>query len=186
VNESDDNAKIFRIFRIFRILQLEDFVTAFSKIDNVFRASKDVLKATALMGVIVWVGSAAFFYIFEENNPNWRTCEAGIPPRSEDPKNNPGCFDFPSTAACNQFYPGLCSQKAFTNMPTTLFYTAVFLGGEWGVVDFTWPGRFVCLLLCIVGIALYAIPIGTLFDSFGAVLGLAEADEEEGNGEEED
>lgn len=55
-------------------------------------------------------------------------------------------------------------------MPNALFYTAVFLGGESGVVDFTWPGRMVCLFLCVVGIALYAIPIGTLFDSFGAVL----------------
>jgi hypothetical protein len=51
--------------------------------------------------------------------------------------------------------------------------------------DFTWGGRFVCLFLCVVGIALYAIPIGTLFESFGAVLGLAgEEDEDEaGSGE---
>jgi hypothetical protein len=49
-----------------------------------------------------------------------------------------------------------------------------------GVVDFTWPGRLVCLFLCVVGIALYAIPIGTLFDSFGTVLGLGGDDEEDG------
>lgn len=54
----------------------------------------------------------------------------------------------------------------------------MFLGGEWGVVDFTWPGRIVCLFFCVLGIALYAIPIGTLFDSFGAVLGMAEEEEE--------
>jgi hypothetical protein len=59
-----------------------------------------------------------------------------------------------------------------------LYLTAVFLGGEWGVVDFTWPGRIVCLFFCVLGIALYAIPIGTLFDSFGAVLGMAEEEEE--------
>ena len=67
-----DEAKIFRIFRIFRVLQLEDFLVAFSKLDNVFRASKDVLKATGLMAVIVWVGSSALFFIFEEDNPNFR------------------------------------------------------------------------------------------------------------------
>lgn len=70
-------------------------------------------------------------------------------------------------------------------MPNALFYTAVFLGGEWGVVDFTWPGRCVCLFLCVVGIALYAIPIGTLFDSFGAVLGLVEDDDEEEEDDDE-
>lgn len=64
--------------------------------------------------------------------------------------------------------------------------TAVFLGGEWGVVDFTWPGRVLCLFFCVLGIALYSIPIGTLFDSFGAILGMdGEEDNEEGEGEVE-
>jgi len=175
LDATGDNAKIFRIFRIFRILQLEDFVVAFSKLDNVFRASKDVLKATGLMAIIIWVGCGALFFIFEENNPNWRSCDPSIPARSSNPK-QPGCYDFSSTSACNDFYPGQCTQTAFTSMPDALYYTAVFLGGEWGVVDFTWPGRIVCLFLCIAGIALYAIPIGTLFDSFGAVLGLVEDD----------
>ncbi len=179
--DGDDNARIFRIFRIFRILQLEDFVTAFSKLDNVFRASKDVLKATGLMAVIIWVGCGALFYIFEENNPNWRQCDDSIPLVSND-TDIPGCYDFVSTAQCNAYYPGMCDQKVFTNMPNSLYLTAVFLGGEWGVVDFTWPGRFVCLFLCVIGIGLYAIPIGALFDSFGAILGMSgddEADEAE-------
>ena len=178
LDASGDNAKIFRIFRIFRILQLEDFVVAFSKLDNVFRASKDVLKATGLMAMIVWVGCGALFFIFEENNPNWRSCASSIPLRSNNPR-KPGCYDFATTAACNEFYPGMCEQNVFTDMPNALYFVAVFLGGEWGVVDFTWPGRFVCLFLCAVGIGLYSIPIGTLFDSFGAVLGLGEEEEEE-------
>ena len=43
---------------------------------------------------------------------------------------------------------------------------------------------FCGLFLCVVGIALYAIPIGTLFDSFGAVLGLAGDEEEDDEVEE--
>ena len=185
IEAGDDNARIFRIFRIFRILQLEDFVTAFSKLDNVFRASKDILKATGLMALIIWVGCGALFYIFEENNPNWRSCDDSVPLTS-NVTNIPGCYDFESTAECNAYYPGLCKQKVFTNMPNSLYLTAIFLGGEWGVVDFTWPGRFVCLFLCVVGIGLYAIPIGALFDSFGAVLGMGgddDDDEEEEEGE---
>jgi hypothetical protein len=178
VTSGDNNARIFRVFRIFRILQLEDFVTAFSKLDNVFRASKDVLKATGLMALIIWVGCGALFYIFEENNPNWRACDDSVP-LTFNGTEIPGCYDFPSTSECNAYYPGLCEQKVFTNMPNSLYLTAVFLGGEWGVVDFTWPGRFVCLFLCVVGIGLYAIPIGALFDSFGAVLGMGGDDKEE-------
>mmetsp|Transcript_22211 Transcript_22211/g.31198 ORF Transcript_22211/g.31198 Transcript_22211/m.31198 type:complete len:244 (+) Transcript_22211:2-733(+) len=173
-----DKAKIFRIFRIFRILQLEDFITAFSKLDNVFRASKDVLKATGLMAIIIWVGCAALFYLFEENNPNWRSCDSSIPLLSDDP-DLPGCYDFGSTRECNEFYPDMCAQAAFTNVPNSLYFVAVSLGGEWGVVDFTWPGRFVALFLCVAGIGLYAVPIGALFDSFGAVLGISEDDDDE-------
>ena len=131
INSSGDGARIFRLFRVFRILQLEDFVTAFSKLDNVFRASKDVLKATGLLAVIIWVGCGALFYIFEENNPNWRSCDDSVPLRAESLDDPPGCFDFASTAACNAYYAGLCSQTAFVDMPNALFYTAVFLGGEW-------------------------------------------------------
>jgi len=184
LDASGDNAKIFRIVRIFRLLQLEDFITAFRQLDNVFRASKDVLKATGLLAVIIWVGSGALFFIFEQNNPNWRECDPSVPVRSEN-GTSPGCYDFESTKACNDFYPGLCKQTAFTNMPNALYFTSVFLGGEWGVVDFTWPGRVVCLFLCVIGIALYAVPVGTLFDAFGAVLGLVEDEEEEEGSEDE-
>ena len=59
--------------------------------------------------------------------------------------------------------------------------TAVFLGGEWGVTDFTWPGRILCIFFCYAGIGLYAIPAGTLFEKFGAVLGL-----EDGGDDDED
>ena len=182
LDTNGDNARIFRMFRIFRILQLEDFVVAFSKLDNVFRASKDVLKATGLMALIIWVGCGALFYIFEENNPNWRSCDASIP-MANNGTDYPGCWDFATTAECNAYYPDMCEQKVFTNMPNALYLTAVFLGGEWGVVDFTWPGRFVCLFLCVFGIGLYAIPIGSVFDSFGAILGMDGDDEEEGEEE---
>lgn len=136
LDESGDSARNFRIFRIFRILQLEDFVVAFSKLDNVFRASKNVLKATGLLALIIWVGCGALFFIFEENNPNWRSCDPSIPlslATSNTSGGVLGCYDFPSTAACNEQYPGMCSQKAFVDMPNALYYTAVFLGGEWGV-----------------------------------------------------
>jgi hypothetical protein len=83
-------------------------------------------------------------------------------------------------------YPGLCTQAAFTNIPNSLFFTAVFLVGEWGVIDFSMPGRVVCLFLCVVGIALYAIPTGTLFDSFGAVLGMVEEDDDEEEEEQDE
>lgn len=143
----------------------------------------EIAHRAVLLFVVFRVGCAALFYLFEENNPTWRSCDSSIPLQSDDP-DLPGCYDFASTAACNAFYPEMCAQDAFTNVPNSLYYVAVFLGGEWGVVDFTWPGRLVAIFLCVAGIGLYSIPIGTLFDSFGAVMGFSEdeeEDEEEGN-----
>ena len=39
------------------------------------------------------------------------------------------------------------------------------------------------MFMCVAGIGLYAIPVGSLFDSFGTVIGMGEGDE---GGEEED
>jgi hypothetical protein len=39
------------------------------------------------------------------------------------------------------------------------------------------------MFLCVAGIALYSIPVGSLVDSFGAVIGLSEDEDKE---EEED
>mmetsp|Transcript_7260 Transcript_7260/g.9858 ORF Transcript_7260/g.9858 Transcript_7260/m.9858 type:complete len:145 (-) Transcript_7260:125-559(-) len=140
----------------------------------------DVLKATGLMALIIWVGCGALFFIFEQSNPNWRECDESIPLRSSIENLEPGCYDFDTTAECVEYYGlGMCVQTSFTNMPDSLYYVAVFLGGEWGLVDFTWGGRFVCMFLCVIGIALYAIPVGTLFDSFGAVLGMSDDDDED-------
>lgn len=42
--------------------------------------------------------------------------------------------------------------------------------GEWGQIDFTPGGKVLCCLFCVLGIALFAIPVGTIFEAFGDVL----------------
>ncbi|KAL3896565.1 MAG: hypothetical protein SGPRY_013242, partial [Prymnesium sp.] len=173
-HNASDAAAIFRIFRLFRVLQLERFLVAFTLLDNVFRASRDVLLATGVVSLIIWVGGAALFFLFESDNPNYRSCDASVSPHE--------CFAFASTAACNAAHPGACSQVAFGSMVDALYWTAVFLCGEWAVVDFTWGGRLVAVFMCLAGIAIAAIPIGTLFESFGAIVGIGEEDDDEEEG----
>lgn len=60
-----------------------------------------------------------------------------------------------------------------------MFYTAVFLAGEWAKSDFTWAGKILCLILCVMGIALFAIPVGTVFEAFQDVLQEVNGGEEE-------
>lgn len=64
-----------------------------------------------------------------------------------------------------------------------MFYTAVFLAGEWSQTDFTWPGKILCMFLCVMGIALFAIPVGTVFEAFQDVLQEV-SNEDEGEGVE--
>jgi hypothetical protein len=64
------NAMIFRVFRIFRILLLEHFIEAFTLLDDAYRKCKETLAATGLLAIIIWVGCATLFYIFEANNDN--------------------------------------------------------------------------------------------------------------------
>jgi hypothetical protein len=131
------NVFIFRIARVFRILQLEHFVEAFTLLDDVYRASKQVLQATGLLALVIWVGSATLFYLSEQGNSNFADIDA------------------------------------FQNVFDSLYFTAVFLGGEWGLVDFTLFGKILSIILCVLGLALFAIPIGTLFEAFEDIIGKA-------------
>ena len=108
------------------MLELERFVPAFTLLTDVYRKSKDVLKATGILALIIWVGGATLFYVFQP--------------------------------------------ELFGSVPNAMYYTAVFLGGEWGLVDYNIPNKIVTIVFCIVAIALFSIPVATLFEAFGDTL----------------
>lgn len=151
--QGSEFAAAFRVIRLFRLFELEHFVVAFTILDNVFRHSRHVLIAASVMAIAIWIGAASLFYIFEYNNPNW--CATWTDPKCET--------DYNSSCVCSQ-------RTYFASIPDSMYITAVFLAGEWACVDFTIPGKLLCMALCLVGIAIYAIPVGTLFEGFGAVL----------------
>lgn len=76
-------------------------------------------------------------------------------------------------------------EGAFATLPSSMYYSLIFLGGEWGKIDFTPAGQIVCTFYCVMGIGLYGIPVGAVFEAFSDVL--AEAEEKklraQGNGE---
>lgn len=49
----------------------------------------------------------------------------------------------------------MCRQTAFINMPDSLYYTAVFLVGEWGLVDFTVRILDICMILSSSNLLLF-------------------------------
>ncbi|KNC47682.1 ion transporter [Thecamonas trahens ATCC 50062] len=58
---------------------------------------------------------------------------------------------------------------AFDNMLLSLFFTMIFLGGEWAVVDFTPWGEAVGAFTIVLAIAIFAVPGGILFDGFADI-----------------
>jgi len=70
-------------------------------------------------------------------------------------------------------------EGAFKDLPSSMYFTIIFLGGEWAKIDFTPGGKIVCVIYCVVGIGLYGIPIGAVFEAFSDVLADQEEEDDE-------
>merc|ERR1719160_1288762 len=126
------NTFIFRVIRMFRVLQLEDFISAFTLLDDAWYNCRDSMVACGFMALLVWVCGSVLFYEAEKDNPRM--------------------------------------EGAFASLPDSMYYSIIFLGGEWGKIDFTPMGHIVCVFYCIFGIAIYSIPVGSVFEAFSDVL----------------
>jgi hypothetical protein len=62
------DAAPFRVFRVFRIFQLDRLCGSFSVMAQALRACKDTLIAFGLVALIIWIGAASLFYVFEKHN----------------------------------------------------------------------------------------------------------------------
>ncbi|KAF4729843.1 hypothetical protein FOZ62_031352 [Perkinsus olseni] len=150
------DASIFRVFRIFRILLLEHFLIAWRRLSLVWYECKDAVLSTGVIAAVVWLFVSCLFYEFE--NP-------------------------PSAAAVED--------SPFDSIPSCMYYTAVFLGGsrlsrlhsrsspfpsgDWGMVDFSPPGKCLCVVVALLGVALFSLPAGLVFEAFGDVSAAMEA-----------
>lgn len=118
--------------------------SAFTLLDNVFIKAAPVLKATGVMALIVWIGGATVFYYSEPHTSADNSAE--IAARGGE------------------------DAAVFTSIPDALYYCAIFLAGEWTLVDFTPVGSVACSFMAIIGVALFSIPVGVLFESFQDML----------------
>ena len=136
------DSTIFRIMRLARILELERFFQSFTLLDDVFSKSGPVLKATGVLALIVWVGGATIFYYVEPHDERYAEAAA----------------------------QGGEDAAVFVSIVDSLYYVAIFLAGEWAVCDFTPLGAVASTVMAAIGVALFSIPVGVLFEGFQEML----------------
>lgn len=54
----------------------------------------------------------------------------------------------------------------FESIPESLYFCALFLVGDWQIQDFSPLGAVLCVLLSLFGVAIFALPVGVLFEGF--------------------
>lgn len=59
-----------------------------------------------------------------------------------------------------------------TDIPSAMYFMCICLGGEWPILDFSYPGSRLCILCVLFGIAIFAIPIGIVVEAMQAKLQL--------------
>lgn len=136
------DATIFRILRLARVLELERFFEAFTLLDDVFVKAAPVLKATGVLALIVWVGASSLLYYVEPH------------------------ADVDDDAVNLELAAGGEEPAVFTSIVDAMYYCAIFLAGEWCKVDFTPLGSIICTIVALIGVALFSIPVGVLFEGF--------------------
>ena len=136
------DATIFRILRLARVLELERFFEAFTLLDDVFVKAAPVLKATGVLALIVWVGASSLLYYVEPHE------------------------DIDDDRINDQLAAGGEEPAVFTSIVDAMYYCTIFLAGEWCKVDFTPLGSVICTIVALIGVALFSIPVGVLFEGF--------------------
>jgi len=58
-------------------------------------------------------------------------------------------------------------RDSFDSVPSAMYFLCIFLGGEWGLTDFSAPGKILCIALVLIGIELYAMNSRAVVDDLG-------------------
>eukprot|EP00397_Hematodinium_sp_SG-2012_P000581 GEMP01000582.1.p1 GENE.GEMP01000582.1~~GEMP01000582.1.p1 ORF type:complete len:1461 (+),score=269.10 GEMP01000582.1:890-5272(+) len=57
--------------------------------------------------------------------------------------------------------------KTFASIPSSMYFSFIFLLGEWVYIDFSLMGSIFCCLYCLCGMTIFAVPLGSIFESVG-------------------
>jgi len=66
----------------------------------------------------------------------------------------------------------------FDSIPSAWYFGSIFLLSEWCSVDFSFAGKLLCIVYCLIGVALFSIFTGAVYEALGdSLTDFAEAKE---------
>ena len=141
VNDYDE---YLRMFRILRLIKLDKYVPSLTLIDDVIRLKFQSLKVAFYAAITLWILFAGAMFLCEHNDS------------LDEIDNLPayGCL-------------GNCTmQDRFENFFDSMVYTGVHLTGDYPIIEYSWPGRFVNFFMVIAAVGVVSIPSGLIASGF--------------------
>jgi hypothetical protein len=141
VNQYDE---YLRMLRILRLIKLDKYVPSITLIDDVIRLKYNTLRVAFFAAVTLWVLFAAALFLCEHKD--YRN---GI-----DPVPEYGC-------------DGNCTMDdRFQNFFDSMVYTGIHLTGDYPIITYSWPARFINFFMVIAAVGVVSIPSGLIASGF--------------------
>jgi hypothetical protein len=141
VNQYDE---YLRMLRILRLIKLDKYVPSITLIDDVIRLKYNTLRVAFFAAVTLWVLFAAALFLCEHKD--YRN---GI-----DPVPEYGC-----DANCTM-------DDRFQNFFDSMVYTGIHLTGDYPIITYSWPARFINFFMVIAAVGVVSIPSGLIASGF--------------------
>lgn len=141
VNEYDE---YLRMLRIIRLVKLDKYIPSITLIDDVIRLKFNALRVAFFAAITLWLIFAALMYMFETNDDD----------NEIDPVPDYGC-----DSDCTMI-------DRFQNFFDSMVYTGVHLTGDYPIITYNWPSRFVNFFMVIAAVGVVSIPSGLIASGF--------------------
>ena len=145
----DDYDEYLRMMRIARLVKLDKYVPSITLIDDVVRLKYTTLRVAFFAAMTLWILFAALIYLFE-NGDTANELDDAVPAY--------GCLE-----ECTM-------HDRFQNFFDSMVYTGVHLTGDYPIITYSWPARFVLFFMVIAAVGVVSIPSAVVASGFVEII----------------
>jgi len=144
----DDNDEYLRMIRLLRLIKLDKYIPSITLIDDVVRLKKNALQVACFAAITLWILFAGAMFVAEHNDSG-----NGI-----DPVPAYGC-----TEDCTMM-------DRFQNVFDSIYYTGVHLTGDYPIITYDWPARFLNFFMVIAAVGVVSVPSALVASGFAEIV----------------